>query len=67
MSYVLRTRLDDDSPWSGTIEYATKRERDKAEQLLRIIGGYRTHSYFETISERLERHRKQKEQYVTQS
>lgn len=52
MSHVLRTRLDDNSPWSDPQEYDTKRERDKAAAFARVIGGIRTHSYFETAKEK---------------
>lgn len=42
--FGLRTRPDDASPWSDWEWFDTRRERDKGEQLCRIIFGIRTHT-----------------------
>lgn len=66
MSHVLRTRFDDQSPWSDPVEFATKRDRDRAAAECRILGGLRTHSYFETESEKEYRLRRLAEREATQ-
>jgi len=45
--YVLRVRLDDDSPWGEPEYYRRRKERNEAERLSRCLGGMRTHSYEE--------------------
>lgn len=53
MRYLLRTRLTDDEAWSEPQEYESRRERDRAAQFNRIIGGIRVWSIDER--ERVER------------
>ncbi len=45
--YCLRTRLDDDRPWSDTKYFLTKRDRDVNSATCRILLGVRTHSFEE--------------------
>lgn len=45
--YCLRTRFDDAQEWGSPEFYASRRTRNKAEAMVRIIGGIRTHSYEE--------------------
>lgn len=45
--YVLRTRLNDNLPWSEPEYYRKRKERDEAERVNRVLGGIRTHSYEE--------------------
>ena len=43
--YCLRIRPDDQSEWSKEAVYYSKKRRDQAERVCRIIAGYRTHSF----------------------
>lgn len=44
MKYMLRSRLDDDQPWSEWEEFPTRRARDRAAAQARAFAGIRTHS-----------------------
>lgn len=46
--FCLRIRWDDKSPWGDVDRYDTRKERDSAASMNRIIGGARTHSFEET-------------------
>lgn len=45
--YVLRVRLNDESPWGEPEYYRTRKERDHVAAQNRVLGGIRTHSYQE--------------------
>ena len=49
--YALRIRDNDASDWGEPDYYPTKKARDTAEQYCRIIGGIRTYSYEERVSQ----------------
>jgi hypothetical protein len=51
MAHMLRTRLDDKSPWSEPMAFQNKRERDNASARARAWAGIRTHSWTETKAE----------------
>ena len=43
--YFLRTRLDESEPWNEPEVFATRKERNDTEKMVRCLGGIRTHSY----------------------
>jgi hypothetical protein len=45
MKYMLRTRLLDSEPWGEPLAYKSRLERDRNAAMMRIYGGFRTHSY----------------------
>lgn len=49
--YGIRTRLDDDQPWSDPVYYLTKKTRDKIGSMNRVLAGIRTHSFEEKVTE----------------
>jgi hypothetical protein len=47
LKYYLRSRLNDQEPWSAPDVFDTRKARDEAAAMARIYGGIRTHSYEE--------------------
>lgn len=47
--YVLRIRFDDSEPWGEPTFFETRKERDQAERVNRVLGGIRTWSYEEKV------------------
>jgi hypothetical protein len=45
--YCLKIRFADSEPWGPTEYFRTKKERDEAERMNRILGGIRTHAFNE--------------------
>jgi hypothetical protein len=50
-AYCLRVRPDDLAEWSEPEYFRTRKQRDFSAAECRILGGYRTHSYEERVSE----------------
>ncbi len=48
--YCLRTRLDDSQPWGEPEYFRTRKLRDSAASVCRIMGGIRTHSFEEKVN-----------------
>lgn len=51
MSFMLRVRLNDESPWGPPTAYKIRRQRDRVAAFNRIICQVRTHSWQETPAE----------------
>lgn len=48
-AYCLRTRINDSEEWSAPEYFRTRKQRDSAASVCRIVGGFRTHSYEEKV------------------
>jgi hypothetical protein len=48
--HCLKTRMSDSENWGPTEYFETKRDRDEAERMCRILGGIRTHSFSEKVT-----------------
>ena len=53
--FGLRVRLSDHDPWMTPEYFPTQAKRDAAERMMRITGGFRTHSWHETKAEAIKR------------
>ena len=49
--YAVRMRDNDEAEWGEPDYYPTRKARDTTERYCRIIGGIRTHSYEERVSQ----------------
>jgi hypothetical protein len=47
----MRTRENEQSEWSKPDYYKTRKKRDDNERMCRILGGLRTHSYEEKVTQ----------------